>query len=77
MRTRFKNGERAVECNQANFNLLPGLVSRADFLYWTGYSEEDLDEAVKGGEITVHRRTANGYAKYYKVEIARITGFRL
>ena len=65
-----------VECTQVQFNKLPGLVSRSVFRDWTGLSSDDLSEEVKMRRIAVYQREG-GYARYYKHEIARLTGFKM
>lgn len=66
---------RVVQCTQAEFNKLPGLVSRSVFMDWTGLAHNELCDEVRAGRIETYR--TNGYARYYKREIARLTGFKL
>lgn len=68
---------RIVECTQAAFNRLPGLVSRQEFMDWTGLNKDDLGTEVKASRIKVYKARKTGYAKYYKDEIARLTGFKM
>lgn len=74
---RRERGLSSVPCTQANFHLLPGLVSRSTFREWTGLSEGDITEGVRAGRIQTYRPKADGYRLYYKAEIARMTGFKL
>lgn len=62
---------------QEEFERLPGLVPRAVFLAWTGLSAPELYDEVKVGRIKVYQPGEGKYRKYYKVEIARIAGFKL
>ncbi len=64
-----------VQCTQAEFNKLPGLVSRSVFRDWTGLSSDELSDEVKARRIVVHQ--TDGYARYFKHEIARLTGFKM
>jgi hypothetical protein len=64
-----------VQCTQAEFQKLPGLVARSVFMDWTGLSSDELSDEVKAGRIVVYR--TDGYARYYKHEIARLTGFKM
>jgi hypothetical protein len=66
-----------VQCTQAEFNKLPGLVTRAVFMDWTGLSKNELGEEVHAGRIAVYKAKKNGNAKYYKHEIARLTNFKM
>ncbi len=63
---------RVVECTQANFEKLPALVSRQEFLNWTGYDKNELAEEVKAGRIQTYKPKGHVKAKYYKFEIGRL-----
>lgn len=68
---------RILKCTQELFNLLPGMVSRSEFQDWTGLNEHDLRAAVNCGDIDVYKPEGHAVARYYKREIARLTGFKL
>lgn len=68
---------RVLKCTQEEFSRLPGMVSRAEFLDWTGYSVRELDEDVKAGLIKVYRPEGRVKARYFKSEIARLTGWSM
>ena len=62
---------------QKEFDELPGLLTRAQFLAATGLTRHKLHEGVTGGQIRRYKLTKTGYGKYYKAEAARIGGFEL
>jgi hypothetical protein len=66
-----------TECTQEKFDRLPGLVPRAVFMDWTGLNKGDLQKEVAAGRIRAYWSRPGGYAKYYKKEIARLTGFKM
>jgi hypothetical protein len=68
---------RPFNCTQEDFDKLPGLVSRATFLYWTGLSPEELTKETTERHIAVYKPRENGKALYFKYEIARLTKFKL
>lgn len=68
---------RLLKCTQTLFDMMPGLVSKAEFQDWTGLSENELYDEVRAGRITVYKPDEHGYALYYKREIARLTGFKM
>jgi|SRR5581483_584798 len=68
---------RILKCTQQLFDMLPGIVSRAEFMDWTGLDEHELREEVRAGRIVVYRPHPHGYARYYKHEIARLTGWKM
>lgn len=73
-----RRGElRTIQCTQEEFERLPGMVKRAEFLAWTGLNKDDLLAEVRAGRIQVFKPDENGYALYYKHEIARLTGFKM
>ena len=63
--------------NQAQFDLLPGIVSVKEFLQWTGLSRDDFYAEVAAGSIEVYRAKKKGYMKCYKRESGRICKFIL
>ena len=68
---------RPFNCTQQDFDKLPGLVSRATFLYWTGLSPEELTKETTERHIAVYKPREHGKALYFKYEIARLTKFKL
>jgi len=68
---------RVVKCTQEEFARLPGMVSRSEFMDWTGYSDNELSEEVKSGRIRVYLPEGKTKARYYKSEIARLGGWKL
>lgn len=54
---------------------LPLLLSRSVFRAWSGLSDEDLSALVKAGKIGQHKRVDKAKAKYYKRDLATLTGF--
>ena len=68
---------RVTACTQAAFDRLPAMVSRTEFMEWTGYSPHELMEEVEAGRIEVYRPEGNTKARYYKREIARLGGWKM
>lgn len=68
---------RAVECTQTAFDRLPALISKQEFMDWTGYDRNEVQQEVKAGRIKVHRPEGHVKAKYYKAEVARLGGWKL
>jgi hypothetical protein len=68
---------RFTVCNQAAFDRLPGLVSRAVFLEWTGWDKRDLATEVKAGRVAVYKPDGWTKARYYKREIGRLGGWKM
>jgi hypothetical protein len=68
---------RVVECTQEAFNRLPAMVSRQEFMDWTGYDKDELSEEVHAGRIAIFRPAGRRKARYYKHEIGRLGGFKL
>jgi len=68
---------RVVKCTQAEFDRLPAMVSRSEFLDWTGYSASELREEVEADRIKVYRPKNHTKARYYKAEIARLGGWKM
>lgn len=54
-----------------NFDRLPILLSRAEFLWWSGMSGAELDEGCRDGSIPFRRRKGGGYRKYFKSYLAQ------
>src|SRR6266498_2374293 len=54
-----KRNLRPFECTQKEFDLLPGLVPRSVFCYWTGLSDGDLSQEVKDGLVAIYKPTKN------------------
>ena len=73
----FAATPRVTECTQANFDRLPALVSRAEFIEWTGYDRGLLAEEVAAGRIAVWKPKGHTKAKYYKSEIARLGNWKM
>lgn len=67
---------RVVVCTQAEFDRLPALVGRREFMEWTGYNRSELAQEVRAGRIKVYRPDGVPRARYFKSEIARLGGFR-
>ena len=70
-------GGRTVRCTQAEFDKLPALVGRQEFMDWTGYDKDELGEEVKAGRIAVYKPKGRIHAKYYKHEIARLGNWKM
>lgn len=68
---------RVVACTQEQFNKLPAMVSRQEFMDWTGYSYNDLHDEVTAGRIRVYRPDGKTKARYYKHEIARLGNWKM
>lgn len=68
---------RVQKCTQGAFELLPAMVSRQEFMDWTGYSRAELREEIRSGAIKVYRPKGHVKARYYKAEIARLGGWRM
>jgi DNA-binding transcriptional MerR regulator len=62
---------------QNEFDALPGLLTRAQFMAITGLSKDKLRVEVQAKLIGTHKSKPNGYAKYYKRDAARLGGFEL
>lgn len=76
-RPRWRKKNRIFKYTQALFDLVPGMVGRAEFQDWTGLADKDLDAAVAKHEIEVYQPDSHEKRRYYKREIARLTGFKL
>lgn len=59
---------------QKEFDGLPGLLSRKEFLRVTGLNRYNLRELVLSGEVKVVRMPVKG--KYRKLDAARLMGLR-
>lgn len=67
----------SAKFNQGAFDGLPALVSRKEFMAWTGYDKDELAAEVREGHVRVYRPKGYVRAKYYKSEIARLGGWKL
>lgn len=68
---------RSVKCTQLEFDKLPALVGRQEFMDWTGYDKDELGEEVKLKRIAVYKPPGRIHAKYYKHEIARLGNWKM
>lgn len=68
---------RVTKCTQEAFDRLPALVSRAEFMDWTGYCESELREEVQAQRIRVYKPKGHAKARYYKSEVARLGGWKM
>lgn len=68
---------RVTACTQAAFDKLPAMVSRAEFMEWTGYNAQELKGEVDAERIEVYRPKGHTKARYYKREIARLGGWKM
>ena len=75
--TQVSQRVRVTVCTQAAFDRLPAMVSRAEFMEWTGYSANELKAEVDEGRIEVYRPPGHTKARYYKREIARLGGWKM
>lgn len=67
---------------QFEFDQLPGLLTRAQFLAATGINHAKLVDYVAGGMVTPHKAARKkgcktSYARYFKREAASIGGFQM
>lgn len=62
---------------QAEFNSLPPLLTRSEFLDWTGMRSQDLSAAVKSGQINSCRLPGRKKLRYLKSEVARLGNLTL
>lgn len=67
----------STQCTQVAFDNLPAMVSRQEFMDWTGYDRNELRQEVSSGRIQVYRPVGRRKAKYYKHEIARLGNWKL
>lgn len=63
-----------MKINQAEFDQLPALLRRKQFLQLTGLNKNDLRELVKQGVIGVS--VVRVYARYYKSDAAKYLKFK-
>lgn len=56
------------------FDKLPLLLTRAEFLHWTGLSADDLDAGCADGSIPFRLSRPGGYRKYFKWHVATMCG---
>ena len=68
---------REEPVTQEKFDRLPALLTRAQFQWVTGLSNQDLDAMRESGEIGKHKRRGGKYHKYFKTDAARIGNFTL
>lgn len=63
---------------QQEFDGLPGLMTRKQFMQVTGLNKENLRElCTDKNKLKRYHPKKGGYAKYYKRDAARIGGFLL
>ena len=63
---------------QKEFDELPGLLTRKQFMAVTGLQSRQVDELRKSREIGVWRPFKRGaYGKYYKADAGRMAGYQL
>jgi hypothetical protein len=72
-----KDRLRVTRCTQTEFDKLPAMVSRQEFMDWTGYSASELMEEVNAGRIKVYKPKGHKKARYYKHEIGRLGGWKM
>jgi hypothetical protein len=72
-----RNRLRVTKCTQEAFEKLPALVSRQEFMDWTGYSDHELREEISNRRLKVYRPKGRVKARFYKFEIARIGGWKM
>lgn len=65
----------AIQVTSEAWRAMPLLVTRGVFLAWSGLSSADLSALVKAGKIGQHKRDDKARAKYYKRDLATLTGF--
>jgi hypothetical protein len=72
---------QAEQRTQEGFNRLPLLLSRAEYLWWSGLSGAELDEEVRMGRIPVRQRPAEPgrrrYRKYFKWNLAEVARLKV
>lgn len=62
---------------QIDFNALPWLLSRRQVLEVTGLSPRELSALVVSRPGLRYQRTARGYGKYFKSEVAAVMKLKL
>lgn len=68
---------RVQKCTQGAFEMLPAMVSRQEFMDWTGYSASELHDEVAKERVKVYRPQGRSKARYYKSEIARLGNWKM
>ena len=71
------NRVRVTRCTQAEFDKLPAMVSRAEFMDWTGMNHNEVAEEVTAKRVEIYRPKGQTKARYYKREIARLGGWKM